>query len=220
MPPSESRPDSLPEGSVTGWVRLTKQGDDEAAHKLWDRYFQQVVQLAGRRIFGSPAAFDAEDVALSTFDGVIRAMREERLETFADRCELWRILRVNAVRRAADRVRTEGAAKRGGGRATSEGQRRSKRIEIDLDDLPSRMDEPQFTAIMSEECLRLLTSLGEEELQQVAKWRLEGLTNDQIAAELGYSRRTVQRMVQNIRDIWSHDEASAGLIRRPRAAER
>lgn len=220
MLPSESRPDSIPEGSVTGWVRLTKQGDDEAARNLWDRYFQQIVQLARRRIVGSSAAFDAEDVALSTFDGVIRAMREERLETLSDRCELWRILRVSANRRATDRVRTEGAAKRGGGRAASEIQRQSKRLEIDLDHLPSGMDEPQFTAIMSEECLRLLTSLGDDELEQVAKWRLEGLTNDQIAAELGYSRRTVQRMVQNIRDIWSCDEASDGPIRRPPAAER
>lgn len=219
MPPSESRPDSIPEGSVTGWVRLAKQGDDEAAQQLWERYFQRIVQLARRRIEGSSAAFDAEDVALSTFDQVFRAMREERLDALEDRCELWRILRLSALRRAADRVRTEGAAKRGGGRAAGATQQRARRVEIDLDRLPSRIDEPQFTAIMSEECLRLLTSLRDDELEQVAKWKLEGLTNDQIAAGLGYSRRTVQRMVQNIRDIWSRDQDSAGPLPTPPAAE-
>jgi DNA-directed RNA polymerase specialized sigma24 family protein len=211
MSPAESSPDSVPEGSVTGWVRLTKQGDDDAAQKLWERYFQRIVQLAHRRIEGFSAAFDAEDVALSTFDQVIRAMREERLETLADRCDLWQILRINAMRRASDRFRTEGAAKRGGGRAASETHRQARRINVDLDRLPSRFDDPQFTSMMSEECLRLLTALQDNELEQVAKWKLEGLTNDQIAADLGYSRRTVQRMLQNIRAIWNRDKDSDGV---------
>lgn len=211
MSPSESSPDSVPEGSVTGWVRLTKQGDDDAAQKLWERYFQRIVQLAHRRIEGFSAAFDAEDVALSTFDQVIRAMREERLETMADRCDLWQILRVHTMRRALDRFRTEGAAKRGGGRVANETQPQTKRVDIDLDRLPSRMDDPQFTSMMSEECLRLLTALQDDELEQVAKSKLEGLTNDQIAADLGYSRRTVQRMLQNIRAIWSREQGSDGV---------
>lgn len=211
MSPSENSPDSVPEGSVTGWVKLTKQGDDDAAQKLWERYFQRIVQLANRRIDGFSAAFDAEDVALSTFDQVFRAMREERLDTLADRCDLWQILRINAMRRASDRFRTEGAAKRGGGRAAGETQRPSKRVDVDLDRLPSRLDDPQFTSMMSEECLRLLAALQDNELEQVAKWKLEGLTNDQIAADLGYSRRTVQRMLQNIRAIWNRDQDSNGV---------
>lgn len=211
MSPSESSPDSVPEGSVTGWVRLTKQGDDDAAQKLWERYFQRIVQLAQRRIEGFSVAFDAEDVALSTFDQVIRAMREERLETMADRCDLWQILRINAMRRAADRFRIEGAAKRGGGRVANETQPQTKRVDVDLDRLPGRLDDPQFTSMMSEECLRLLTALQDNELEQVAKSKLEGLTNDQIAADLGYSRRTVQRMLQNIRAIWSREQGSDGV---------
>lgn len=211
MSPSENSPDSVPEGSVTGWVKLTKQGDDDAAQKLWELYFQRIVQLANRRIDGFSAAFDAEDVALSTFDQVFRAMREERLDTLADRCDLWQILRINAMRRASDRFRTEGAAKRGGGRAAGETQRPSKRVDVDLDRLPSRLDDPQFTSMMSEECLRLLAALQDNELEQVAKWKLEGLTNDQIAADLGYSRRTVQRMLQNIRAIWNRDQDSNGV---------
>jgi predicted DNA-binding protein (UPF0251 family) len=56
---------------------------------------------------------------------------------------------------------------------------------------------------MAETCRQLLDSLQDEELQQVAIWKLEGLTDDEVAAKLGSCRRTVQRMLRSIRTVWS-----------------
>jgi DNA-binding CsgD family transcriptional regulator len=39
----------------------------------------------------------------------------------------------------------------------------------------------------------------------VALMKLEGLTNDEIAGRLGYSRRTIQRMLSLIRDVWGSE---------------
>lgn len=188
--------------SVTGWVKLVKLGDDEAARRLWDRYFRRIAGIARRRLAGLDAPFDEEDIALSSFDRVIRAIRSDGLDDPVDRFEFWGLLRVSAQRRTSDRLKMEGAAKRGGGRGPHESNPKRYRSEISLDRLAAEMDDPQVAMAMSEACRHLLDSLQDQELEQVAIWKLEGLTNDEIAANLGYSRRTVQRMVRNIRTLW------------------
>jgi transposase len=60
---------------------------------------------------------------------------------------------------------------------------------------------------MAEECKLLLESLRDEELEKVVIWKLEGSTNDEIAEALGYSKRTIQRMVGNIREVWARIRA-------------
>jgi hypothetical protein len=56
------------EGSVTRWIDRLQTGDEEAAHKLWDRYFHQLVGLARNKLKSSPFRSVEEDVALSAFD--------------------------------------------------------------------------------------------------------------------------------------------------------
>ena len=45
--------------------------------------------------------------------------------------------------------------------------------------------DPEFAAMMAEECRRLLDSLDDDALRQVAISRMEGYNNDEIAAQLG-----------------------------------
>lgn len=194
---------AVPDGSVTEWVHLAKAGDDEATRKLWERYFRQVVIVARRRLTQTSGHFDEEDVALSTFDGVLRALKDERLDPPNDRFEFWGLLRRSARHRVNDRLKVEGAAKRGGGRGDQEKNPRTLRLGIDPDQLSGQLDDPQLTAAMSEECKLLLDSLRDEELEKVVIWKLEGRTNEEIAEALGYSKRTVQRMVRNIREVWA-----------------
>lgn len=194
---------NLSEGSVTRWVHLAKAGDEEATRKLWDRYFRQVASVAKRRLAHTHGLFDEEDVALSTFDGVIRALKDDRLDPPNDRFEFWGLLRQSARHRVSNRLKVEGAAKRGGGRGDQDKNPRTFRMEIDPDQLSGQIDDPQLTAAMSEECKLLLESLRDEELEKVVIWKLEGRTNDEIAEALGYSKRTVQRMVANIREVWA-----------------
>jgi DNA-directed RNA polymerase specialized sigma24 family protein len=189
--------------SVTGWVRQARSGDEEAARKLWERYFHRIVDVARARLGMRRAAFDEEDVALSSFDRVMRALRLDLVNAPADRFEFWGLLTLNLRRRLADRRKMEGAVKQGGGRDSEKPTRRCHRSNESLDRLPARVDDPQIAAAMAETCRLLLGSLQDEELEQVAVWKLEGLTDDEIAAKLCYSRRTVQRMLRNIRTLWS-----------------
>ena len=56
--------------------------------------------------------------------------------------------------------------------------------------------------MMAEECQRLLDVLEDDSLRQVALSRMEGYTNDEIAAQLGCARRTIARRLELIRKTW------------------
>ena len=67
---------------------------------------------------------------------------------------------------------------------------------------------PEFAAAMAEECRRLLDLLGDEELRAVALWKMEGFTNEEIAAKLGCVSRSVKRKLRSIRTIWEHEDGA------------
>ena len=47
--------------------------------------------------------------------------------------------------------------------------------------------------------------LEEPELRQIALWKVEGYTNEEIAARLDCVPRTVERKVCRIRLLWKHE---------------
>jgi DNA-directed RNA polymerase specialized sigma24 family protein len=71
-----------------------------------------------------------------------------------------------------------------------------------LDQLVGREPSPAFAAQVAEEFSRLLDLLGEEELRSIARWKLEGYTNAEIAARLGCRERKVERKLRVIRGLW------------------
>ena len=63
--------------SVTYWLDGLKAGDDNPIQRLWDRYFQRLVRLAGTRLPGhARRAIDEEDVALSAFQSFCDRVRK------------------------------------------------------------------------------------------------------------------------------------------------
>ena len=79
-----------------------------------------------------------------------------------------------------------------------------------------REPTPEDAAQFAEDYERLLARLGDETLRTIALSKLEGHTNEEIAAELGTSPRTVDRKLNLIRKIW--EEEGTGMNPRPRAA--
>jgi ECF sigma factor len=106
-----------PEDSVTIWLASLKNGNAEAAQKLWRRYFEALVRLARDRLRGAPKAVaDDEDAALSAFDSFVRGAARGRYPRLDDRDDLWRLLVVITERKALDQVQHERRQKRGGGK--------------------------------------------------------------------------------------------------------
>ena len=97
-----------PEGSVTRWISLLKDGDRAAASPLWEAYFHRLVALARDRLRGTPRrAADEEDVALAAFDSFYRRAERGQFPKLQDRDDLWRLLFVLTVRKAIDLARRE-----------------------------------------------------------------------------------------------------------------
>ena len=55
---------------------------------------------------------------------------------------------------------------------------------------------------MADECRRLLGVLRDESLRVVARLRMEGYSNKEVAGQLGCSLRTIARKVELIRRSW------------------
>ncbi len=186
-------------GSVTKLLRDLQAVDERAAGPLWERYFQRLAAAAKTRLGdGRWAAGDHEDVALSAFHSFCRRLEHGRLPDLDGRQELWRVLVVIARRKAISWLRHETAAKRGGGKTRS--------LSV-LEDMVSKEPSPEFVAEFLEEADRLLDLLHREDatLCLIAKRKLEGFSNAEIAGELSLTIRSIQRKVERVRILWSAD---------------
>jgi DNA-directed RNA polymerase specialized sigma24 family protein len=57
----------------------------------------------------------------------------------------------------------------------------------------------------------LLEQLGDDVLRSIAVWKMEGLTNQEIAARLGCAVPTVERRLRLIRKTWSAEVGEDSL---------
>jgi DNA-directed RNA polymerase specialized sigma24 family protein len=194
------------EGSVTRWLGQLQAGDPAAAEQLWQRYFQRLVELARKKLRGSPRRVaDEEDVALSAFDSFCRRAGQGRFPQLNDRDSLWRLLVLLTTRKASHQRRDQCRQKRGGGAAIHNESCGEDEDRSVLEQILSREPTPEFAAQMAEECQRLLRSLEDPELEAVALARMEGYTVEEIAKQRGYASRSIKRKLQLIRTIWEKE---------------
>jgi DNA-directed RNA polymerase specialized sigma24 family protein len=217
---TSQRDESLPssDGSITRCVAELKAGDHAAAQVLWERYFDHLVRLARRRLAVSRrtgADADEEDAALSAFDSFCAGLAGGRFPRLADRDDLWGLLVVITARKASAQADRRRAFKRGGnlfridqGHVTGE---ESAGGSDPLIQIVAREPSPEFAAMVADETAHLLDRLGDATLRQIALWRMEGYTSDEIAGRLGCARRTVARRLDLIREIWgAYADAQGG----------
>jgi DNA-directed RNA polymerase specialized sigma24 family protein len=197
--------------TVTVWIESLKAGDVDAAEKLWRRYFEDLVRLARDRLGAAPRAMaDEEDAALDAFDSFVRGAARGCYPRLGDRDDLWRLLVVITERKVLDQARHERRRKRGGGKVVSlpghEGDDHGGEARACL---AGAIPTPEFAAMIADECRNLLGQLRDDSLRQVARLRMEGYTNEEVANRLGCSLRTVARKIEIIRRTWLGEEAPA-----------
>jgi DNA-directed RNA polymerase specialized sigma24 family protein len=194
-----------PTDSIVRCIDMLKDGDHEAAERLWATYIRRLVGLARARIGAAPRrAVDEEDVALSAFDSFCRRAERGQFARLSDRDDLWQILVVITERKAIDLMRREGRKSRGEGKVLSFSDPSGALGDEVLDRGPT----PEFAAQAADEFRRLLGLLAEDSLRDVAIWKMEGYTNRQIAARLGCIEQTVERKLRSIRQVWTKGSAT------------
>lgn len=187
----ESSPAGTGGRSDRSLVRRFQAGEQDAATALYKRYAKRLQRLAERNTASDLARrFDAEDVVQSVFRTFFRRVRIGHYD-LPEGEELWRLLLVislNKIRSLATHHRA---------------QKRSVTATITAEPLAMSQIAETSTNAMALESLRMVVDevLGglPEAQQQIILHRIDGCQVEEIAANTGRSKRTVERVLQTFR---------------------
>ena len=183
---------------ITQWIRGAQARDETSEHGLWNHYFERVVRLARSRMFALQASvYDEEDAAVSALRSVFRGIQGERFPELHDRNNLWRILVVITNRKLRAQWRRETAGRRSHKAVDSNAE------PVSIEEIIGREPTPEFVAEVMDETEAWLERLADRTLQKILVMRLDGFTNDEIAAQLDCTTRTVERKMERIRLLWN-----------------
>src|SRR5262249_40917471 len=99
LPPTGERA-MAPGEDISHLIVRLKEGDPAAAQKLWENYYQRLVQFARGKLHGlRRSVADEEDVALSAFASFCRGAERECFPQLSDRTDLWKLLLVITARK-------------------------------------------------------------------------------------------------------------------------
>ena len=194
---------------VTQWIRELARGDEVAAQRIWNRYYEQLVRLARKRLGERHRRVaDEEDVVLSAFDSFCRGIAAGRFPQLDDRHDLWRLLVTITARKAVAHLRREHAAKRGGGIVRGDsafGAPGSTGPCAGIGQVLGREPTPELVTQVLDQCGHLLDLLEDPSLRLMALLKLEGYTNEEISRSLDCAVGTVERKLARIRHKWSKE---------------
>lgn len=192
----------MTERSITRLIADLKNGDEEAAQRIWEHFFDRLCQLARHKVGRtSRRARDEEDLALSAFDALFRGAREGRFRKLDSSDDLWMLLA---------QITTN--------KAISHWRHATRRKEVGESMRPEEWERKALAPVLegqpTEEFLETLSLTAREFLErldgttrQVAMLRLEGHGNAEMAERIGRSVRSVERYLFVIRAKWSASDA-------------
>jgi DNA-directed RNA polymerase specialized sigma24 family protein len=193
--------------SITEWTIHLQAGDALAAQEFWQRFVDQLVRLARRKLGGvARRVADEEDVVISVFDAAFRGIREGRFSKLDDRHELWQILAMLTERKAIGSKRRSGALRRGRGLIRGESaflKRAGNTSHVGgLSQFAGQKCAAEFAAAAGDQLSHLLGSLRDASLREIAFGKLAGYTNCELSDRLGLTLRAVERKLSLIRREW------------------
>lgn len=188
---------------VTIWLHRMRDADADAADGLWNHYCSRLRVLARSRLpSATRRVYDEDDAAASAFFSLCRGLRDGRFSAVGDRDDLWRLLVVITARKVSHRIRDDGRRKRGGQYLVASIFGGSSQSGGMLD-IEGREPTPEFAAEVAETCDLLFGQLPEDMMREIASKKMEGYSNAEIAADLKIGKRTVERKLNLIREIWN-----------------
>lgn len=190
------------DASVTNWLRKLEEGHDQAAQQLWNVFFERLVQVAQHRLHASPRGIaDAEDVALSAFASFCLGVQNQRFRELSDRNGLWSLLVSITLRKLMHMLRDQNRQKRGGNFRQIAQTNDSFDGPTEIEQIIAREPTPEMAAQLAEQYAQWMRALDSEELVRLTQWKLEGFTNNEIAAKCGLTARTIERKLNLVRKI-------------------
>lgn len=192
---------------ITAWINDLQQGDDVAAKKLWEHFFDRLKIVAKNRLQKKTrVVYDENDAAQSAFISFCNGISAGRFPNLSDRDELWRLLLVITARKVTGRHRHDHQDRRNVSRVVDHAVFSESSDNLLNQNIQEREPSPEFAAEFADLCEDLMSKLIDPDVQDVARLKLEGNDNEQIAKQLDCSRRTVQRRLEIIRRTLQNGE--------------
>jgi RNA polymerase sigma-70 factor, ECF subfamily len=191
--------DAVPDQVLASYCR---SGNEDAARQLFEKYMERLVALARRRISQRLASrVDAEDIVQSVFRTFFGRLRAGQFE-IEDQDDLCKLLMRITVHKTLRQVAFHKAAKRNPALEKGQQDASDDRILEVLDSEPT----PEATVAFVDQLEHFLARLRPEE-RQVLEMRLQGHSNEEIAAKLKIKHdRTIRRIVERIRGMAEQEE--------------
>lgn len=170
-----------------------REGDQQAAGEIVDRYAQRLVALARSRLSPRLAGrVDAEDVVQSACRSFFVRARQGEFE-LRHSGDLWRLLAAITARKVLGQVKRHTAARRDVGRESAAGPAGDVAAVV-LD----RQPQAEEVTALIEELQGVMERLAVDQ-RRILSLRLQQHDIGEIAETVGRSERTVRRVLAAIR---------------------
>ena len=193
----EKMQDELPWEQMVAGLRA---GESVSCRMFWQKYGPLLEAVAHKQLSAKVLRrVGSDDVVQSACRTFFRRVSDGQFD-LPDSDALWRLMCAITLTKARRVARDQSRKKRGLSQEHSlEG--------VGGDDEPRRIDvadkaaAPEEAVEVADQLEFLLQGLSPEECQ-VLDGKMQQLTNDEIAAKLGCSERTVRRLAKNIQARW------------------
>jgi RNA polymerase sigma-70 factor (ECF subfamily) len=174
-----------------------RNGDQEAAATLFQRYAERLLALARSRLAPSLAPHvDPEDVVQSAYRSFFTGARAGRYD-LGRSGDLWRLLVAITLHKLQHQVERHTTAKRDISRVYRLSEEGSLlRVQGEM---LAREPTPADAAALTDTVQKLLAGLEPLERQMV-ELRLQGYGLDEIAGDVSRSERTVRRLLERVKE--------------------
>ncbi|MCM2371825.1 ECF-type sigma factor [Aporhodopirellula aestuarii] len=197
---------------LSTWIGNLKKGDSRTQQEIWNTYFSRLIAMTRSKLRGTRMReFDEEDIAISSFNSLFRAIKEDRVTQLDDPSDLWKLLVVITARKISAQYRRQIAAKRGSGRV------RGESIFISSDDTTrpgleqvlGQEPSPEMAMGAAETIQELMDRLPDPNLRRIAWLKFEGYSNKEISEMMNCVERTISRKIERIRCLWTYQETKS-----------
>jgi RNA polymerase sigma factor (sigma-70 family) len=177
-------------------VNLYRQGDQDAARQIVDRYLDRLLTLARRRISQRLSSrVDPEDIVQSVFRTFFVRLKDGQF-SFDDQDDLCKLLMRITLHKTLRQVAFHKAAKRDPNLETPQGEHHHEQLMALFDQEPTQ----EATVAFLDQLEHFLSALRPQE-REILEMRLQGHSNEDIASKLGIYDRKIRRVIEHVRDI-------------------
>ncbi len=193
------------QGSVTGWISLIREGDQEVLDAFSKRYFSKIRDLAKSKL-SKP---DSEEVANDVLVALTQSIAGGKYPNLCDRNSLWFLILKITQNRVIAFTRREKAKKRIPAESIEpthcEDLVRVESLrdyEVELDKVIASNSTEAAWIEISDCWEELLRCLPDDVCRQIAQLKLQSYSNREIALMMGFTPSKVDRKVRLIQEQW------------------